>query len=104
MRWRAIPSERPNIKVSGKSQMPIEGAKRRYFGFDLLRVIATYMVMQIHTGEFEYIGSNGVIHSNGAWAVGWINSLFRSCVPLFVMISGFFLFPIGDERVFFRKR
>ena len=62
------------------------------------------MVMQIHTGEFEYIGSNGVNHSGGAWAVGWINSLFRSCVPLFVMISGFFLFPVGDERVFFRKR
>jgi surface polysaccharide O-acyltransferase-like enzyme len=62
------------------------------------------MVMQIHTGEFEYIGSNGVIHSDGAWAVGWINSLFRSCVPLFVMISGFFLFSVGDERVFFRKR
>ena len=84
--------------------MPAAAAQRRHFGFDLLRVLATYMVMQIHTGEFEYIGSNGVIHSEGAWAVGWINSLFRSCVPLFVMISGFFLFPVGDERVFFRKR
>jgi surface polysaccharide O-acyltransferase-like enzyme len=84
--------------------MPAAVAQRRHFGFDLLRVFATYMVMQIHTGEFEYIGSNGVIHSDGAWAVGWINSLFRSCVPLFVMISGYFLFPIGDERVFFRKR
>jgi surface polysaccharide O-acyltransferase-like enzyme len=84
--------------------MPTEVAQRRHFGFDLLRVFATYMVMQIHTGEFEYIGSTGVIHSDGARAVGWINSLFRSSVPLFVMISGFFLFPVGDERVFFRKR
>ena len=67
--------------------MPAAVAQRRHFGFDLLRVFATYMVMQIHTGEFEYIGSNGVIHSDGAWAVGWINSLFRSSVPLFVMIS-----------------
>ncbi len=36
--------------------------------------------------------------------MGWTNSLLRVCVPLFVMISGFFLFPIGDERKFFRKR
>ena len=61
--------------------------------------------MQIHTGEFEYISSDGtVLHTAGSWAVGWANSLLRVCVPLFVMITGFFLFPIGDERKFFRKR
>lgn len=77
----------------------------RHRGFDLLRVIAIYMVMQIHTGEFEYIAPNGgVLHTAAAWAVGWTNSLLRVCVPLFVMISGFFLFPVGDERKFFRKR
>jgi surface polysaccharide O-acyltransferase-like enzyme len=78
---------------------------RRHIGFDLLRVIAIYMVMQIHTGEFEYIGADGtVLHTAGSWAVAWTNSLLRVCVPLFVMISGFFLFPIDDERKFFRKR
>jgi surface polysaccharide O-acyltransferase-like enzyme len=77
----------------------------RHRGFDLLRVIAIYMVMQIHTGEFEYIGNAGaVLHTAGSWAVGWTNSLFRVCVPLFVMITGFFLFPIENERKFFRKR
>jgi surface polysaccharide O-acyltransferase-like enzyme len=77
----------------------------RHRGLDLLRVIAIYMVMQIHTGEFEYIGRDGsVLHTAGAWAVGWTNSLLRVCVPLFVMITGYFLFPVGDERVFFRKR
>ena len=77
----------------------------RHRGFDLLRVIAIYMVMQIHTGEFEYIASDGtVLHTAGSWAVGWTNSLLRVCVPLFVMISGFFLFPVGDEGKFFRKR
>ncbi len=80
-------------------------AHTRHRGFDLLRVIAIYMVMQIHTGEFEYIANDGtVLHTSGAWAVGWTNSLLRVCVPLFVMISGFFLFPIEDERRFFRKR
>src|SRR6201996_5437681 len=63
------------------------------------------MVMQIHTGEFEYIGADGsVLHTPGSWAVGWTNSLLRVCVPLFVMITGFFLFPIEDESKFFRKR
>ena len=77
----------------------------RHRGFDLLRIIAIYMVMQIHTGEFEYIAADGtVLHTPGAWAVGWTNSLLRVCVPLFVMITGFFLFPIEDERKFFRKR
>ena len=77
----------------------------RHRGFDLLRVLAIYMVMQIHTGEFEYIAPNGtVLHTAGSWAVGWTNSLLRVCVPLFVMITGFFLFPIENERTFFRKR
>lgn len=80
-------------------------APTRHRGLDLLRVIAIYMVMQIHTGEFEYIAKDGsVLHTAGSWAVGWTNSLLRVCVPLFVMITGFFLFPVGDERTFFRKR
>lgn len=78
---------------------------KRHRGLDLLRVLAIYMVMQIHTGEYEYISQNGtVLHTAGSWAVGWTNSLLRVCVPLFVMITGFFLFPIGDQRKFFRKR
>jgi surface polysaccharide O-acyltransferase-like enzyme len=77
----------------------------RHRGFDLLRVTAIYMVMQIHTGEFEYIAPDGtVLHTPGSWAVGWTNSLLRVCVPLFVMVTGFFLFPIENERKFFRKR
>jgi surface polysaccharide O-acyltransferase-like enzyme len=85
--------------------LPVAPIYTRHRGFDLLRVIAIYMVMQIHTGEFEYISTTGtVLHTPGAWAVGWTNSLLRVCVPLFVMISGFFLFPIQDERKFFKKR
>ena len=77
----------------------------RNYGIDLLRVIACYMVMQIHTGEFYYIGPTGnVLNTNDAGIVGWYNSFFRICVPLFVVISGFFLFPVGDTRAFFKKR
>ena len=63
------------------------------------------MVVQIHTGEFYYISSSGsVMNTPAAHWVGWLNSLLRSCVPLFVMISGVFLFPVKNEGAFFRKR
>ena len=63
------------------------------------------MVVQIHTGEFYYIGPGGsVLDTHAAHLVGWLNSLFRSSVPLFVMISGAFLFPVRNEGAFFRKR
>jgi surface polysaccharide O-acyltransferase-like enzyme len=96
------PSNDWNLHILNISASPVH---TRHHGFDLLRVIAIYMVMQIHTGEFEYISPAGtVLHTAGSWAVGWTNSLLRVCVPLFVLITGFFLFPIEDERKFFRKR
>jgi surface polysaccharide O-acyltransferase-like enzyme len=77
----------------------------RHYGFDLLRILACYMVIQIHTGEFYYIGNDGaVINSPAAHIVGWFNSLFRACVPLFVMLSGYYLFPITDTTTFFKRR
>ena len=77
----------------------------RNYGIDLLRVVACYMVMQIHTGEFYYIGPVGnVLNTADAHIVGWYNSFYRICVPLFVAISGFFLFPVNDTREFFKKR
>ena len=77
----------------------------RNFGLDILRVLACYMVLQIHAGEFYYISPQGtVLHTADAEWVGWYNSLFRVCVPLFVMISGFFLFPVTDTKAFLKKR
>ncbi|MGN6397192.1 MAG: acyltransferase [Mucilaginibacter sp.] len=85
--------------------MTIQNIAKRHYGFDILRVLACYMVMQIHTGEFYYIGDGGtVINSPDAHIVGWYNSFLRTCVPLFVMLSGYFLFPITDTRAFFKKR
>jgi len=78
---------------------------KRNFGLDLLRVVACYMVIQVHSGEFYYIGQDGsVLHTTNAEWVGWYNSICRSCVPLFVMISGFFLFPVNDTATFLKKR
>lgn len=80
-------------------------AATRYYGLDILRVIACYMVIQVHSGEFYYIGNIGqTLNTADAHWVGWYNSLCRSCVPLFVMLSGFFLFPVGEVNTFFKKR
>ncbi len=90
----AEPFGAPNARVAS-----------RHLGLDLLRVLAIYMVVQVHTGEFYYIGPDGVVlNTPAAHWVGWLNSLFRVCVPLFVTISGWFLFPVGNEGTFFRKR
>ena len=48
----------PIIIATGMKAHPVNisapSTQNRHRGFDLLRVIAIYMVMQIHTGEFEY--------------------------------------------------
>lgn len=79
---------------------------KRYYGLDLIRVIACYLVIQVHAGEFYYIGANGaVMDGYGPFWVGIINSLCRIAVPLFVMVSGYLLLPLkGEVSVFFRKR
>ena len=68
---------------------------KRNFALDVLRVLACYMVIQVHTGEFYYIGSVGdVIKGENAFWVDLYNSVCRSAVPLFVMLTGYFLLPV----------
>ena len=78
----------------------------RNYGLDLLRVLACYMVLQVHAGEFYYIADGGLVAAGGepVWAC-WLNSLCRTAVPLFVMLSGFFLLPVRERtRDFFARR
>ncbi len=98
-------TELPTGALANTPDSTAPQSSSRNLGLDLLRVVATYMVVQIHTGEFYYISPSGsVVNTPAAHWVGWLNSLFRSCVPLFVMISGVFLFPVRNEGTFFRKR
>jgi surface polysaccharide O-acyltransferase-like enzyme len=78
----------------------------RNYGLDILRVLSSYLVIQVHTGEFYYIGSNNAVQTgDGPFWVGLLNSIARTAVPLFVMISGYFLLPIKEEMTpFFKKR
>lgn len=78
----------------------------RNHGMDVLRVLACYMVIQVHAGEFYYIGQDStILAGDGPFWVNWYNSLCRTAVPLFVMISGYFLLPVKDDlKTFFSKR
>lgn len=84
----------------------MENTKQRNYAMDILRVLACYMVIQVHTGEFYYISDgNRVASGEGPYVVGFLNSLFRTAVPLFVMISGYFLLPMRESvEKFFSKR
>ncbi|KAK8894730.1 hypothetical protein M9Y10_023167 [Tritrichomonas musculus] len=93
--------------LNPKTENKAQPAKRpRYFGIDILRVFSCYMVMQIHAGEYYYIGENVTVRKGtGPFWVGIYNSIFRSCVPLFVMISGYLLLPVKtDIPTFLRTR
>lgn len=75
-------------------------------GLDLLRVVACYMVVQVHAGEYYYALPGGLVTpGTDPVAVNLLNSLCRIAVPLFVMLSGYFLLPVqGSTRVFFTRR
>lgn len=79
--------------------------KKRNNGLDILRVLACYLVIQVHTGEFYYIGAGGTVLTGTApfW-VGILNSVCRISVPLFVMISGYLLLPVKEEMGTFLKK
>lgn len=83
----------------------MEDKKDRIVSLDILRVLACFMVVMVHSGEFFYIGNDGsLIRDNALW-VGLYGSLLRSSVPLFVMLSGFLLLPIRyTPSVFYKKR
>lgn len=78
----------------------------RSFSLDLLRVFACYLVIQVHAGEFFYIGEGGrVLGGENAFWVNLYNSIGRAAVPLFIMLTGYFLLPVKDSMdTFFKKR
>lgn len=78
----------------------------RNVALDLVRVIACLLVMVQHSSEFYYIGDQGaLVLDSSVYSIRWLNSLSRTCIPLFVMLSGYFLLPMkGGTGAFFKKR
>lgn len=82
----------------------MEIKKKENIGWvDLLRVVACFLVVFSHccdpfVGQFD--------NDRGAFLTGVFSGSFvRSCVPLFVMMSGVLLFPVRMSMVeFYKKR
>ena len=74
---------------------------------DYLRFAACFMVMVIHSCEPFYLGGEGMLVAGrgDALCVTAVECICRVCVPLFVMASGYLLFPVVQPTgVFFRRR
>lgn len=77
----------------------------RKLSLDLIRAVAILLVVWQHTSEFYYIGpDNSLTEPQVTTQVGFIDSLARTCVPLFVMISGYLLLPMRTSTTTFFKR
>lgn len=70
---------------------------------DLLRVLACFLVIVSHSCD-PFVGQFDNNHSEFLTGA-FIGSFVRSCVPLFVMISGVLLLPVNmDMPSFYKKR
>lgn len=76
------------------------------YELDILRTFACFLVIWQHVTECYYIKPGfSVTNNSDTYIIGWINSLTPIEVPLFVMISGYFLLPLKtDINQFFKKR
>lgn len=85
---------------------PLSSGQRIVF-LDYLRFVACFMVILVHCIEPFYLGGEGTLIRNvsdAAWCT-FADSALRAAVPLFVMASGYLLFPLKyDAATFFRKR
>jgi len=84
----------------------LSNESKREFALDLLRVIACFLVVWQHITECYYINPDLTAQSHeGMPIIGWMNSMTPIEVPLFVMISGYFLLPMKMEvSAFFKRR
>lgn len=70
---------------------------------DLVRVVACFLVVFAHCVD-PFVGNLDSNYTEFLTGAFW-GSLFRSCVPLFVMISGVLLLPVKmDMNTFYRRR
>lgn len=76
--------------------------KERIVYLDVLRVLATFMVIMVHLGD-AYIYDAATL--TFGYEASWFAVLLRSSVPLFIIMSSILLLPIKtDTTTFFKRR
>ncbi|MEE9349380.1 MAG: acyltransferase family protein [Flavobacteriaceae bacterium] len=80
--------------------------KRRNYNLDTLRAVATILVVLLHvSASFVTQSSDNDTYDFNFWFANVVDSFSRISVPLFVMISGYFLYEkIEGSVVFYKKR
>ena len=80
--------------------------QQREFSMDILRVLACFLVIWQHASENYYISPEGLpVKELSTYTIGYITSLDRCCVALFIIISGYFLLPVSQPlSTFFKRR
>ena len=79
--------------------------KKRFISLDWLRFLACVLVILQHVTEFYYVAPDFTpARTDNTFLVGIFNSLSRTSVPLFVIISGFLLLPMKQSTSDFFKR
>lgn len=73
---------------------------------DFLRVFACLLVIWQHVSELYYIAPDSTpVRESSTYLIGFLTSLCRASVPLFVMASGYFILPMQSNiGNFFRRR
>lgn len=79
--------------------------KTRFVSLDWLRFLACVLVILQHVTEFYYVAPDFTpARTDNTFCIGLFNSLSRTSVPLFVIISGFLLHPTRQTTSEFFKR
>ena len=84
----------------------IQPQSNRNYAMDFLRAFACLLVIWQHVSEMYYISPEGLpVREPSTYLVGFLTSLCRASVPLFVVASGYFILPMrGEIGDFFRRR
>lgn len=78
----------------------MEKLNKRKNNIDLLRIISSFMVVLLHTAAMGPL----LVNEKGFMQTAVINSITRFCVPVFVMISGYFMLEKEKVPSFYVKR
>ena len=82
-----------------------DNTKKRLVWVDLLRLVAIFMVIAIHCADPFNVSPEARSNPDYNFWGSFYGSMLRSCVPLFVMITGLLLLPVKtDTSIFYSKR
>ena len=71
---------------------------------DLLRLLATFMVIAIHCADPFNVSPEARSNPEYNFWGAFYGSMLRPCVPLFVMITGLLLLPVKEGLTIFYKK